>query len=42
MKHTILFLVANPLGTDRVALDREARAIEVELDVADSATASSS
>jgi nucleoside phosphorylase len=32
MKHTILFLAANPLGTDRVALDREARAIEVELE----------
>jgi hypothetical protein len=32
MKHTILFLAANPLGTDRVALDREARAIQVELE----------
>jgi hypothetical protein len=42
MKHTILFLAANPLGTDRVALDREALAIEVELDAAASATASSS
>ncbi|HEX8108704.1 MAG TPA: CHAT domain-containing protein [Kofleriaceae bacterium] len=31
-KHTILFLAANPLGTDRVALDREARAIQVELE----------
>jgi Lon protease-like protein len=30
-KHTILFLAANPLGTDRLALDREARAIQVEL-----------
>jgi WD40 repeat protein len=30
-KHTILFLAANPLGTDRLALDREARAIHVEL-----------
>src|SRR5262245_47484556 len=32
MKHTILFLAANPLGTDRRALDREARAIQVELE----------
>lgn len=32
MKHTILFLAANPLGTDRLALDREARAIQVELE----------
>jgi nucleoside phosphorylase len=32
MKHTILFLAANPLGTDPRALDREARAIQVELD----------
>jgi hypothetical protein len=32
MKHTILFLAANPLGTDRIALDREARAIQVELE----------
>jgi len=32
MKHTILFLAANPLGTDRLALDREARAIHVELE----------
>jgi WD40 repeat protein/nucleoside phosphorylase len=31
MKHTILFLAANPLGTDRLALDREARAIHAEL-----------
>jgi hypothetical protein len=30
-KHTILFLAANPLGTERLALDRQARAIEVEL-----------
>src|ERR1041384_2893170 len=32
MKHTILFLAANPLGTDRWALEREARAIQVELE----------
>ena len=32
MKHTILFLAANPLGTNRLALDREARAIQAELD----------
>jgi hypothetical protein len=31
-KHTILFLAANPIGTDRIALDREARAIQVELE----------
>jgi hypothetical protein len=31
-KHTILFLAANPLGTDRLALDREARAIQMELE----------
>jgi hypothetical protein len=31
-KHTILFLAANPAGTDRLALDREARAIQVELE----------
>jgi hypothetical protein len=31
-KHTILFLAANPLGTDRLALDQEARAIHAELD----------
>jgi hypothetical protein len=31
-KHTILFLAANPLGTDRLALDQEARAIQVELE----------
>jgi hypothetical protein len=30
--HTILFLAANPLGADRRALDREARAIQVELE----------
>lgn len=32
MKHTILFLAANPFGTDRLSLDREARAIQVELE----------
>src|SRR5258705_3085259 len=32
MKHTILFLAANPGGTDRLALDREAHAIQVELE----------
>ena len=31
-KHTILFLAANPSGTDRLALDREARAIRQELE----------
>ena len=31
-KHTILFLAANPVGTDRLALDRQARAIQVELE----------
>ncbi|HET9620600.1 MAG TPA: CHAT domain-containing protein [Kofleriaceae bacterium] len=31
-KHTILFLAANPLGTDRLALDEEARAIQHELE----------
>jgi len=31
-KHTILFLAADPLGSDRLALDREARAIQVELE----------
>jgi hypothetical protein len=30
-KHTILFLAANPFGTDRLALDQEARAIQSEL-----------
>jgi hypothetical protein len=30
-KHVILFLAANPSGTDRLALDREARSIQVEL-----------
>jgi hypothetical protein len=30
--HIILFLAANPLGTDQSALDREARAIQVELE----------
>ena len=33
-KHTILFLAANPIGTDRIALDREARAIRKELESA--------
>lgn len=32
MKHTILFLAANPLGTNHLALDREARAIQIELE----------
>jgi len=31
-KHTILFLAANPSGTTQVALDREARSIQVELE----------
>jgi hypothetical protein len=31
-KHTILFLAANPIGTDRLALDEEARAIRVALE----------
>jgi hypothetical protein len=31
-KHTILFLAANPIGTDRLALEEEARAIQVELE----------
>jgi hypothetical protein len=31
-KHTILFLAANPVGTDRLALDEEARAIQDELE----------
>jgi hypothetical protein len=31
-KHTILFLAANPSDTDRLALDREARAIHAELE----------
>jgi len=31
-KHTILFLAANPSETDRLALDREARAIQQELE----------
>jgi hypothetical protein len=30
-KHTILFLAANPLGTDRLALDEEERGIRVAL-----------
>jgi hypothetical protein len=32
MKHTILFLAANPAGTDRLALDREAHDIQAELE----------
>src|SRR5262245_31202053 len=31
-KHIILFLAANPSDTDRLALDREAHAIQVELE----------
>jgi hypothetical protein len=31
-KHTILFLAANPSGTDQLALDRQARAIQQELE----------
>jgi hypothetical protein len=31
-KHTILFLAANPAGTSELALGREARAIQVELE----------
>jgi len=31
-KHTILFLAANPSGTNRLALDQEVRAIYVELE----------
>ena len=31
-KHTILFLAADPRGTDPLALDREARAIQIELE----------
>jgi WD40 repeat protein len=31
-KHTILFLAANPIGTDPRALDREAHAIQAELE----------
>jgi hypothetical protein len=31
-KHTILFLASNPDGTDRLALDKEAQAIQVELE----------
>ena len=31
-KHTILFLAANPIGTPRVALERESRAIQKELE----------
>ena len=32
MKHTILFLAANPAGTDRLGLDREAHDIQAELE----------
>ncbi len=32
MKHTILFLAANPAGTDHLALDREAHDIQAELE----------
>jgi hypothetical protein len=32
MKHTILFLAANPAGTDRLALDREAHDIQAEIE----------
>jgi hypothetical protein len=32
MKNTILFLAANPADTDRLALDREARAVHVDLE----------
>jgi len=31
-KHTVLFLAANPTDTDRLALDQEARAIQIELE----------
>lgn len=31
-KHTILFLAANPSGTNSLALDQEARAIQVALE----------
>ena len=31
-KHRILFLAGNPLGVDRSSLDREARAIQLELE----------
>jgi hypothetical protein len=31
-KHTILFLAANPVGTSELALGREARAIQAELE----------
>src|ERR1043166_7367952 len=31
-KHTILFLAANPIGTDHLAIDHEARAIQAELE----------
>src|SRR3954471_11247628 len=32
VRHTILFLAANPIGTDRLALDREYREIQVALE----------
>jgi hypothetical protein len=32
MKHTVLYLAANPLGKDRLALDREAHDIQAELE----------
>jgi CHAT domain len=31
-RHTILFLAANPNGTDRLALDQEARSIQIEME----------
>ena len=31
-KHTILFVAANPWGTDRLALDEEARAMQEQLE----------
>src|SRR6185436_16004380 len=31
-RHTILFLAANPVGTSPLALDQQARAIQVELE----------
>ncbi len=40
-KHTILFLAANPLGTDRLVLDREAHAIQAELERSATANGSS-
>jgi hypothetical protein len=41
-KHTILFLAADPLVTDRLALDRETRAIQAELELSGFGAASSS